>query len=291
MSILVQSQYATASDFTEWEWGKQRNALALGGVSTRHNGLVTKQKLIFFSGLSGPTLQILKQLSTKKLKVDVERFHFKDYPNVSTEEISQLLAKHRKVAAERFAASKATAATVSHRQTVEPETNSCSRVTMPKLLVPSILQSKAVTSTSNYLTPNKARQLSNNSFYHNFMYANHNVVQTNSSTTTSNGHILNGNHSSTNGSKLSPKEKSSEMVECIELSSTDEEEEIEIDDPEEDDDDDLQIVSENENNDELTVLSEFADDENLAAAIRRLPAAASAALRVKLESSNPLRIV
>ena len=123
------------------------------------------------------------------------------------------------------------------------------------------------------------------------MYANHNVVQTNSSTTTSNGHILNGNHSSTNGSKLSPNEKSSEMVECIELSSTDDEEEIEIDDPEEDDDDDLQIVSENENKDELTVLSEFADDENLAAAIRRLPAAASAALRVKLESSNPLRIV
>ena len=32
MCILVQSQYATAYDFTECEWGKQRSALALGGV-------------------------------------------------------------------------------------------------------------------------------------------------------------------------------------------------------------------------------------------------------------------
>ena len=32
MPILIQSQYATASDFTECEWGKQRSALALGGV-------------------------------------------------------------------------------------------------------------------------------------------------------------------------------------------------------------------------------------------------------------------
>ena len=259
---------------------------------------------MFFAGLSGPTLQVLKQLSTKKLKVDVERVHFKDYPNVSPEEISMLLEKHQKAAAERIAASKATAkavttaATVSHRLLDESETDSSdSRVFIPKLLVPSPLQSRAVTSTSisNFLSTKKDRQVSaDNSFYHNFMYANHHVVRTNSSTN-SNGDISNGNHSSTNGSKvtLSPNGNRSKMVECIELSSTDEEEEeIEIDDPEEDDDDDLQILSENENNDDrITLLSEFEDDENLAAAIRRLPAAASAALRVKLESSDPLSII
>ena len=52
-SILVQSQYATANNITEYEWGKIESALALqrylAYVTTKHNGLVT-------IGIQAPTV-------------------------------------------------------------------------------------------------------------------------------------------------------------------------------------------------------------------------------------------
>jgi hypothetical protein len=69
---------------------------------------------------------------------------------------------------------------------------------------------------------------------------------------------------------------SQQNIECIELSSTDDEEEI--DDPEEDEDD-------------YEIISDFEDDENLADAIRNVPGAASAAIRMKFAASDPLSII
>jgi hypothetical protein len=110
-----------------------------------------------------------------------------------------------------------------------------------------------------------------NSFYHNIMYSSvERGINSSPSKTSPQTNNLNVESSS-------PKSKVSQQnIECIELSSTDDEEEI--DDPEEDEDD-------------YEIISDFEDDENLADAIRNVPGAASAAIRMKFAASDPLSII
>lgn len=110
-----------------------------------------------------------------------------------------------------------------------------------------------------------------NSFYHNIMYSS--VERGINSSPSKTSHQTNN----FNVESSPPKSKVSQQnIECIELSSTDDEEEI--DDPEEDEDD-------------YEIISDFEDDENLADAIRNVPGAASAAIRMKFAASDPLSII
>ena len=203
----------------------------------------------------------------------VERLHFKNYPNVDPEEVQRILEKDRaerlaqRVAAERIAAERAAAAKASQQQQQqEAEAAALQSVIVPKLLIPSPFKPKAVmTTTTHHFSPQTKAEY-DNSFYHSFMYANH---------PSSNGNV---NHHQISKYVSAPSNGNlpSKVVECIDLSSTDDEEdEIEIDDPEDDDD--------------ITTLSDFEDDENLAMAIKRVPGAASAVLG--MSASDPLRII
>ncbi len=203
----------------------------------------------------------------------VERLQFKNYPNVDPEEVQRILEKDRavrlaqRVAAEKLAAERAAAAKASQQQ--QAEAAALQSVIVPKLLIPSPFKPKAVTTMTHHFSPQPKAEY-DNSFYHSFMYANH---------PSSNGNYSSSAHHQISKYVSVPSNGNlpSKIVECIDLSSTDDEEdEIEIDDPEDDDDD-------------VTTLSDFEDDENLAMAIKRVPGAASAVLG--LSASDPLRII
>ncbi len=216
----------------------------------------------------------MKRLSKQPPKVNVERLQFRNYPNVDPEEVQRILEKDRavrlaqRVAAEKIAAEKMAAAKVFLQQQEQQEDAAAlQNVIMPKLLIHSPFKPKAVTTTTTHHYSPQPKAEYDNSFYHSFMYANHP-----SSNGNVNHHISKYVSVSTNGNFPS------KVVECIDLSSTDDEEdEIEIDDPEDEDDDDV------------TTLSDFEDDENLAMAIKRVPGAASVVLG--MSASDPLRII
>ena len=222
------------------------------------------------------SLQLFRQLPKQQPRVVLDRLQLKNYPEVSPEELKTILEKDRKIsAAHRQLLQRSNPANVKptngHRQTSNPEnvgpTNGHRQAS-------TVVESRAVTfdlSPSSDLTDDddgrqemvdvKSDQklFDGNSFYHHIMYSN-TVVGKSPTKVLSNSPSDNpSNNPST--------------IEYIELSSS--EDEDEIDDPEED----------------YEIISDFEDDENLADAVRNVPEAASAAIRMKLATSDPLRIV